>query len=125
MASLDVDLHFSNASLEETMKICIDELFKSEMAVSGLNKKKMFEMLSLTLKKSIILFDNKYNNEIDGFIMYSSLGTALTNIFLRYHESIWLEACMKDFNPVCYKRYVDDIFALFNKPEHVQFFLII
>ena len=29
---------------------------------------------------------------------------------------------MKDFNPVCYKRYVDDIFALFNKPEHAQFF---
>ena len=60
------------------------------------------------------MLDNKYNNEIDGFIMYSSLGTALTNIFLRYHESIWLEDCMKDFNPVCYKRYVDDIFALFN-----------
>ena len=81
MASLDVDLHFTNASFEETMKICIDELFKSEMTVSGLNKKKMFEMLSLTLKKSIILFDNKYNNEIDGFIMDSSLGTTLTNIF--------------------------------------------
>ena len=81
MASLDVDLHFTNASLEETMKICIDQLFKSEMTVSGLNKKKMFEMLSLTLKKSIILFDNKYNNEIDGFIMDSSLGTTLTNIF--------------------------------------------
>ena len=81
MASLDVDLHFTNASLEETKKICIDELLKSEMTVSGLNKKKMFEMLSLTLKKSIILFDNKYNNEIDGFIMDSSLGTTLTNIF--------------------------------------------
>ena len=77
MASLDVDLHFTNASLEET---CIDELLKSEMTVSGLNKKKMFEMLSLTLKKSIILFDNKYNNEIDEFIMDSSLGTTLTNI---------------------------------------------
>ena len=81
MASLDVDLHFTNASLEETKKICIDELLKSEMTVSGLNKKKMFEMLSLTLKKSIILFDNKYNNEIDEFIMDSSLGTTLTNIF--------------------------------------------
>ena len=80
MASLDVDLHFTNASLEETKKICIDELLKSEMTVSGLNKKKMFEMLSLTLKKSIILFDNKYNNEIDEFIMDSSLGTTLTNI---------------------------------------------
>ena len=28
--------------------------------VSEFNKKEMFEMLSLTLKESIILFDNKY-----------------------------------------------------------------
>ena len=43
--------------------MCFDELFKSEMTVSGLSKKKekkMVEMLSLFLKESIILFDNKY-----------------------------------------------------------------
>ena len=31
--------------------------------------------------------------------------------------------CPKDFKAVYYKRYVDDIFVLFNKPEHAQFFL--
>ena len=44
--------------------MCFDELFKSEMTVSDLSKKKkekkMVEMLSLFLKESIILFDNKY-----------------------------------------------------------------
>ena len=54
MASLDVDSFFTNVPLDETIKICINELFKSEMAVSGLNKKGMFEMLSLTLKESIV-----------------------------------------------------------------------
>ena len=29
----------------------------------------------------------------------------------------------KDFKPVYYKTYVDDIFVVFNEPEHVQFFL--
>ena len=38
--------------LDETIKICIDELFKSEIAVLGFNKKEMFEMLLLTLKES-------------------------------------------------------------------------
>ena len=38
--------------LGETIKICIDELFKSEIAVLGFNKKEMFEMLLLTLKES-------------------------------------------------------------------------
>ena len=36
IASLDVDSPFTNAP-DETIKICIDELFKSEMTVSGLN----------------------------------------------------------------------------------------
>ena len=47
MASLDVDSLFTNVPLDETIKICIDELFKSEMTVSGLNKKEMFEKISL------------------------------------------------------------------------------
>ena len=36
MTSLDVDSLFPNVPLDETSKICIDELFKSEMT----NKKK-------------------------------------------------------------------------------------
>ena len=57
------------------------------MAVSGLNEKEMFEMLSLTLKESVILFDNKYYSQIDGVAMGSPLGPTLANIFLCYHES--------------------------------------
>ena len=123
MASLDVDSLFTNVPLDETIKICIDELFKSEMTVCGLNRKEMFEMLSLTLKESIILFDKKYYSQIDGVAMGSPLGPTLTNIFLCYHKSNWLKDCPKDFKPVYYRRYMDDIFVLFNKPEHAQFFL--
>ena len=111
MASLDVDSLFTNVPLDKTIKICIDELFKSEMTVSGLNKKEMFEMLSLTLKESIILFDNKYYSQIDGVAMGSPLGPTLANIFLCYHESNWLKDCPKDFKLVYYERYVDDIFC--------------
>ena len=55
--------------------------------------------------------------------MGSPLGPILANIFLFYHQSNRLNDCPKDFKPVYYKRYVDDIFVLFNKPEHAQFFL--
>ena len=44
-------------------------------------------MLSLTLKESIILIDNKYYGQIDGVAMGSPLGPTLPNIFLCYHES--------------------------------------
>ena len=83
----------------------------------------MFEMFSLTLKEAIILFDNKYYSQIDGVAMGSPLGRTLANIFLCYYKSNWLEDSPKDFKPVYYKRYVDDIFVLFNKTEHAQFLL--
>ena len=57
MALLDVDSLFTNIPLDESFKICTDELFKSEMTVCGLNKKEMLEMLFVTLKESIILLD--------------------------------------------------------------------
>ena len=69
------------------------------------------------------MFDNKYYSQIDGVAVGSPLGPTLANIFLCYHKSNWLKDCPKDFKPVYYKRYVDDIFVLFNKPEHAQFFL--
>ena len=86
------------------------------MTVSSLSKKEMFEMLSLTLKESIILFDNKYYSQINVVPIGSALGTTLANIFLCYHESNWLKDCPKDFKSVYDKRYMDDIFILFNKP---------
>ena len=123
MTSLDVESLFTNDPLGETIKICFDQLFKSEMTLFGLNKKEMFEMLSLTLKESIILCDNKYYSQVDGVAMGSPLELTLASIFLCYHESNWLKDCPKDFEPIYYKRYVDDVFVLFNKPEHLQFFL--
>ena len=60
MASLDVDSLFTNMSLDETIEICVKKLFKSREMVSKLNKQQVLEMLSLTTKKNVILFDQKY-----------------------------------------------------------------
>ena len=95
------------------IKLLKYELLKSETTVSRLNKKEIFEMLSLTLKESIILFDNKYYSQIDRVAMGSPSGPTLANIFLCYHESNWLKNCLKDFKPVYYKRYVNAQFVLF------------
>ena len=90
MASLDVDSLFTNVPLDETIEICVNELFKSSQTVSGLNKQQDLEMLLLTIKKNVILFDQKYYSQIDGVAMESSLGPTLANIFLCYHETTWL-----------------------------------
>ena len=42
--------------------------------------------------------------------------------FLCFHEQIWLNDCPEDFKPVYYRRYVDDLFALFCSPVHLDKF---
>ena len=56
MTSLDVDSLFTNVPLDETIEICVNELFKSSQTVSRFNKQ-VLEMLSLTSKENVILFD--------------------------------------------------------------------
>ena len=64
MVSLDVD-SFTNAPLEETIHIYVNKLFKSNSSIHGLNKKQITEILSLTTKESIILFDRAFYTQVD------------------------------------------------------------
>ena len=76
MASLDVDSLLTNMPLDETI-----EIFKSSLTVSGLNKQQVLEMLLLTTKENVILFDQKYYSQIGGVAMGSPLGPTLVQFF--------------------------------------------
>ena len=67
-------------------------------------------------------FEGKIYKETDAVGMNSPLGTNLANAFLCFHEQVWLNDCPEDFKPVYYRRYVDDIFALFCSPDHLEKF---
>ena len=54
--------------------------------------------------------------------MGSPLDPILPNIFLSHHEENWLNKCPIEFKPCFYRRYVDDIFVLFESPESVYSF---
>ena len=71
---------------------------------------------------SLVLFDGEYYKQIDGVAMGSSLGLTFANIFLSYHEQIWLKNCPCEFKPVIYKRFVDDTFLLFRSKDHIEEF---
>ena len=64
IASLDVDSLFINVPLEETINICVNELFTSNSSIHGLNKKQITKMFSLTTKESIILFDVAFYTQV-------------------------------------------------------------
>ena len=54
--------------------------------------------------------------------MASPLGRTLANIFLCYHEDIWLRNFSLECEPSYYKRYVDNIFVLFELETQVESF---
>ena len=54
--------------------------------------------------------------------MGSPLGPTLANVFLCYHEKIWLQNCPSEFKPLIYRRYVDDTFLLFRSKHHIEEF---
>ena len=91
MASLDVDALFTNIPLNKTIDI----------------------LLNLATKESFFTFNNKFYIQVDGVAMGSPLGPILANIFLSHHEENWLNKCPIKFKPSFYRRYVDDIFLLF------------
>ena len=80
MAFLDVNSLFTNVPLDETIEICVNEVFKSSQTVSGLYKQ-VLEMLSLTTKENVILFHQNYFSQIDRVAMGSPLVTTWLTLF--------------------------------------------
>ena len=120
--SLDVDSLFTNIRLEETIEICSNEPFKESETIEGLSKTEHKELLSLATKDSHFIFDGTLYKQINGVAMGSPLFPTLANAFLVYHEKNWLEHCPVEYRPLYYRRYVDDIFVLFNSAEHLKRF---
>ena len=113
---------FDNIPLEETIEICTNELFKESKTVEGLSKTEFNELLSLATKDLHFIVDGTLYKQIDGVAMGFPLGPTLANAFLVYHEKNWLEHCPVEYRPLCYRRYVDGIFVLFNSAEHLKRF---
>ena len=123
MASLDVDALFTNIPLDETIDICVKKLFKTlDTLVKGISKNGFRDLLNLATKESFFTFNNKFYIQVDGVAMGSPLGPILANIFLSHHEENWLNKCPIKFKPSFYRRYVDDIFVLFESSESADSF---
>ena len=123
MVSFDVESLFTNIPLDETIEICVKRLYKRKKKVKGLLKRHFKELLTLATKSSVFVFNGVYYSQIDGVAMGSPLGPTLANLFLAYHEENWLNDCPIQFKPTYYRRYVDDIFLMFQERSHVKKFL--
>ena len=120
MASLDVESPFTNIPLEETISVCCNSLFSTDIKINNINRIN-FEKL-LTLQNNFFNFEGKLYQQINGVAMGSPLGPTLEYAFLCFYEYIWHNEYPDEFKPAYYMRYVDDIFNLFCSPDHLQKF---
>ena len=120
MASLDADSLFTNIPLGETFDISVDNLYNENPP--NIPEHNFRNLLNIATKETFFMFNNKYYKQVDGVAMASPLGPALANIFMWSLESKWLRDCPNDFKPVCYRRYIHDIFVPFSSPDHADKF---
>ena len=123
MASFDVKSLFTQIPLDETIEICLEQLFMNAESVNGLNRSQLRELLVLATKECYFLFNGSLYKQIDGVSMGSCLGPTLANIFMCHMEKKWLNECPADFKPLMYKRYVDDTFLVFERNDQIPRFL--
>ena len=97
-------------------------LYKNQELLCNISKNQFEKLLRAALSNNYFLFDGIIYHQIDGVTMGSPLGHSLANAFLAHYEQIWLNDCPDEFNPVYYKRYVDDIFVLFRSPQNLEKF---
>ena len=122
MASFDIESLFTNILFQETIDLCVENLFQDRTYVDNLSKYFYRELLTKTMSESLILFDQELYKQHDGVAMGSPLGPTLANVFLCYHENIWLQNCPSEFKTIIYRRYVDDTFLLFPSKHHIEKF---
>ena len=124
MASFDVENLFTNVPVSETIDIILSKLFLDQNTNFLAMSKSFFKsLLELSVLNSFFIFDTKLYRQADGLGMGLPLGPTFANIFMCSMEAKWLDECPLNFKPVFYKRYVDDIFLLFNDRSHISQFL--
>ena len=70
--SFDIESLFTILPLQETIELCVENLFKDGTHVGNLSKDSFCELL--TMPESLILFDQEFYKQHDGVVMVSPLG---------------------------------------------------
>ena len=84
MCSFDIKSLFTNVPVDETIKICLNELYNSDLPAPLIPKDVCLSLLNMAVKNNEFSFNSYIYKQIDGVAMGSPLGPILANIFVGY-----------------------------------------
>ena len=91
MVNFDMEPLCTNIPLQGTIDLSVENLFQDMTHVDKLSKNSFRELLTRTMSELLILFDQQFYNQHNGVAMGSPLGPTVADVFLCYHEKIWLQ----------------------------------
>ena len=83
MASLDVDSLFTNIPLDETIDICVENLYSGNENPPNISNHDFRNLLNIATKESFFMLNNKYCKQVDGIAMGSPLGPTFLCVVLK------------------------------------------
>ena len=120
MVSYDVTTLFTNIPLEKTIHLTIDLLLEAKPDLK-ISRKDLHKLFQFATSQTNFLFNGSMYDQGDGVALGSPLAPILANIFIGYHKKGWI----RNYNCgglLYYKRYVDEIFVLFETKDHAVSF---
>ena len=121
MCSFDVSNLFTNVSLDDTIKICLETLYDQYDSQPVIPKDMFVKLMKSATSSVEFSFNNTMYKQTNGIAIGSPFGPALANIFVGYYEEKLFSQTQK---PPTYFRYVNDMFAIFDHKAEADEFLI-
>ena len=120
ICSFDIKSLFTNVPLTEVIDICVSEAYGATDQLVDMPVHVFKELLIFATKDVEFSFNDSMYRQIDGVAMGSPLGPLLANVFVGSLEEKLFD---QHDGPLLYKRYVDDVFAIFTCKNQCYDFL--
>ncbi|KAG5891991.1 hypothetical protein JTB14_007739 [Gonioctena quinquepunctata] len=117
LVSFDVESLFTNVPIDKTLEI-VKKRLENDTSLktrTKLDVSAIIELLKLCTEKTYFQFKNEFYQQEFGMAMGSPLSPILSNTCMEYFE----ESSVETFHngPKIWWRYVDDVFAIWNRSE--------
>ena len=111
LISFGVTSLFTNNPLSEAIDIAISLIFEN-IPDMKFTKPELQKLFRVATSETHFNFNGRTFDQIDSVAMGSQLAPVQANLFMGFHKQNWIEQ-VTNVKPIFYKRYVDDIFVVF------------